>query len=92
LLAELIIAGARIRLVDALDLNTEPRYRPSAALQRFVTTRDLTCRFPGCSRPAAYADIDHTQPWPSGATHPSNLKCYCRIHHLVKTFLPTWTD
>ncbi|PRC49640.1 HNH endonuclease, partial [Mycobacterium sp. ITM-2017-0098] len=22
----------------------------------------------------------------------SNLKCYCRIHHLVKTFLPTWTD
>src|SRR5699024_6206975 len=46
LLAELIIGGARIRLVKPGNLDTEPGYRPSAALQRFVTTRDLTCRFP----------------------------------------------
>ena len=26
--------------------------------------------------------------WPAGPTHPSNLKLYCRAHHLLKTF---WT-
>jgi Domain of unknown function (DUF222) len=64
----------------------EPRYRPSAALAEFIRCRDLTCRFPGCDRPAEYADIDHTVPWPLGPTHPSNLKLLCRIHHLLKTF------
>ncbi|VEG51471.1 protein of uncharacterised function DUF222 [Mycolicibacterium aurum] len=92
LLAELIIGGARIRLVKPGNLDTEPGYRPSAALQRFVTTRDLTCRFPGCTRPAEKADIDHTVPWPTGLTHPANVKCYCREHHLVKTFVPGWSD
>ncbi len=64
----------------------EPRYRPSAALADFIRCRDLTCRFPGCDRPADYADIDHTVPWPLGPTHPSNLKLLCRVHHLLKTF------
>jgi hypothetical protein len=31
-------------------------------------------------------DTDHTVPYPFGHTHPSNLKLYCRAHHLVKTF------
>ena len=31
-------------------------------------------------------------PWPYGPTHPSNNKCYCRIHHLAKTFLPGWVE
>ena len=47
--------------------------------------RDMTCRHPGCDRPADLSDIDHTLPWPHGATHPSDLKCYCRINHLLKT-------
>jgi hypothetical protein len=64
----------------------EPGYRPSAALAEFVRLRDLTCRFPGCDRPAEVCDIDHTVPWPIGPTHPSNLKLYCRAHHLLKTF------
>ncbi len=64
----------------------EPQYRPSAALADFIRCRDLTCRFPGCDRPAEHADIDHTMPWPLGPTHPSNLKLLCRIHHLLKTF------
>jgi len=64
----------------------EPGYRPSAALAEFVRCRDLTCRFPNCDRPATACDLDHTVPYPLGPTHPSNLKCLCREHHLLKTF------
>lgn len=64
----------------------EPRYRPSAALADFIRCRDLTCRWPGCDKPAWKADIDHTVPYPGGPTHPSNNACYCRFHHLMKTF------
>ena len=39
-----------------------------------------------------FADIDHTVPYPHGATHPANIKCYCRKHHLVKTFWEGWAD
>jgi hypothetical protein len=68
------------------DLVAEPNYRPSAGLARFIRCRDLTCRWPGCDRPATGSDIDHTVPYPYGPTHPSDNKCYCRIHHLFKTF------
>jgi Domain of unknown function (DUF222) len=79
--------SAKLRpVVHPKDSAPEPRYRPSAALADFIRCRDLTCRFPGCDRPAEYADIDHTVPWPLGPTHPSNLKLLCRIHHLLKTF------
>lgn len=68
-------------------LCSEPRYRPSLALARFVRCRDLGCRFPGCTRPAEVCDIDHTVPYGDGGpTHPSNLACLCRFHHLIKTF------
>ena len=70
----------------------EPAYRPSAALTQFIRWRDLTCRWPGCDRPVERCDIDHTVPWPAGATHPSDLKHYCRIHHLIKTFHSGWTE
>ncbi len=69
----------------------DPGYRPSAACKEFVQWRDLTCRWPGCDKPALRSDIDHTVPWPAGVTHPSNNKCYCRIHHLIKTF-GSWSD
>jgi hypothetical protein len=91
LLAELIAHGAKIRFVDAVTDCTDG-YRPSAALDRFVRSRDLTCRFPGCDRPAVSADIDHTVPWPQGPTHAGNTKCYCRKHHLLKTFWTGWSD
>jgi hypothetical protein len=87
LLAELVRMGAQVRPLVAADaLSAEPGYRPSIALQRFVRSRDLTCRFPGCDEPAERCDIDHTIPYPIGPTHPSNLKCLCRKQHLVKTF------
>jgi hypothetical protein len=89
LLAELIRGGAQVTPVGLpADAPAEPGYRPSAALERFIRCRDLTCRFPDCDRPAEFCDIDHTVPFPLGPTHPSNLKCVCRKHHLLKTF---WT-
>lgn len=74
---------------------TESRYRPSAQLTAFIGWRDLTCRFPGCDAIATVCDVDHTVPYPRGATHPSNVKLYCRCHHLLKTFYSGpdgWSD
>lgn len=67
-------------------------YRPTAALDRWIRCRDLTCRFPGCTVPAEYCDIDHTEPFnhadpaAGGKTVPWNMACYCREHHRLKTF------
>lgn len=69
----------------------EPRRFASAALAWFVRCRDLTCRFPGCHKPATECDLDHTIPYPRGKTQASNLKCLCRRCHLLKTFLG-WRD
>ena len=97
LLSELIGLGATVRPVPtAAELCTEPRYRPSAKLARYVRSRDLTCCFPGCDRPAERCDLDHTTPHGvGGPTHPGNTKCLCRKHHLLKTFWTGstgWTD
>jgi hypothetical protein len=81
-----------VPLVHPLDATPEPGYLPSRALADFVRCRDLTCRWPGCDHPAFDCDIDHTIPHADGGpTHASNLKCYCRTHHLVKTFWG-WRD
>jgi hypothetical protein len=92
LLGELIARGAKVKLVGSPGCDAEPQYRPSTALAEFVRLRDLTCRFPGCDRPALFADIDHTVPYPGGPTHAGGLKCYCRKHHLLKTFWPGFSD
>ncbi|MCZ3387585.1 MAG: hypothetical protein LH645_00315 [Actinomycetia bacterium] len=64
----------------------EKGYRPSAALDRAVRARDVTCRFPGCRRAAdsAGTDLDHTVPWPVGPTSAANLAVLCRRHHRLK--------
>lgn len=91
--AELIRGGAKVQPVrHPSDAAAEPGYRPSAELERFIRCRDMTCRFPGCDRPAEFTDIDHTVPYPLGPTHASNLKCLCRKHHLLKTFWTGWRD
>ena len=82
LLAEYIAAGAKISpLRHRGDGPPEAGYQPSAKLAQFIRIHDLSCRFPGCDHPAEFCDIDHTLPYPTGATHPSNLKCLCRKHH-----------
>jgi hypothetical protein len=63
-------------------------YRIPAAMKRFVRARDVTCRFPGCRRPARYCDVDHVDRWPFGPTHPDNLVCLCRRHHRLKHSRP----
>ncbi|VEG52095.1 protein of uncharacterised function DUF222/HNH endonuclease [Mycolicibacterium aurum] len=89
LLGELVsdVESTHIRdIIHPGQSGPEPRYTPSRALADFIRCRDLTCRFPWCDKPATSADIDHTVPYPVGPTHPSNLKCLCRFHHLLKTF------
>ncbi|CAN5672419.1 HNH endonuclease signature motif containing protein [soil metagenome] len=96
LLAEMINTGnATLQPLETPCQEAESGRYPSDTLRRWLKSRDITCRFPNCTRPAEYADIDHTTPWPDGATHPSGLKCLCRTHHLLKTFwngTDGWTD
>jgi hypothetical protein len=70
----------------ASTIDAEARYRPSAALDRAVRARDVTCRFPGCRRSAdsSGTDLDHTVPWPTGGTSSTNLAVLCRRHHRLK--------
>jgi hypothetical protein len=92
LVAELAKSAKLVPLVHPADAPPEKGYVPSQGLAAFVRCRDLTCRWPGCDQPAVRCDIDHTIPYSAGgATHASNLKCYCRTHHLVKTFFG-WTE
>jgi hypothetical protein len=93
-----LAATASLRLADPqTSAAAALRYQPSAALERAIRCRDLTCRFPGCSRPATRCDLDHTIPFNhdnpalGGATVENNLKCLCRQHHRLKTF-GGWQD
>lgn len=94
-----LAAQASQLLLDTDLAGGDPyRYHPSAALDRAIRCRDLTCRFPGCDQPAEQCDIDHTvafnhaEPAAGGLTVPDNLKCLCRQHHRLKTFVDEWRD
>jgi hypothetical protein len=90
--AELAKSATLVPLFHPADAAPEKGYVPSKALADFVRCRDLTCRWPGCDQPAARCDVAHTIPYSQGGTtHASNLKCYCRTHHLIKTFLG-WSE
>jgi len=92
LIAQLGASAKLMPLIHPGDAPPEPGYRPSKALADFVRCRDLTCRWPGCDRPAVGCELDHTIPYSQGGlTHASNLKCYCKTHHLIKTFWG-WTE
>jgi Domain of unknown function (DUF222) len=91
---DLAEAGAQCKPLTMPGAEPAPGYRLTAAQKAFVKWRDLTCRFPGCDKPAQVCDTDHTKPYPCGPTHPSNTKLYCRTDHLLKTFYSGfgWTD
>jgi hypothetical protein len=61
------------------------QYKVPADLRRWLRLRDGTCRFPGCTRPAARSDIDHTTAWENGGpTDYDNLAHLCGPHHRLK--------
>lgn len=71
-----LAASARLVPVAVPEGGPEPGYTPSARLADFIRCRDLTCRAPGCDRPAVDCDVDHTIPYAQGGpTHPSKHIC-----------------
>ena len=65
--------------------NAEPGYVPSRRLQHLIRARTPTCSAPGCRRPAARCDLDHTTPYDQGGrTCDCNLAPLCRHHHRCK--------
>ncbi len=61
------------------------RYAVPKDLRTWLRVRDETCRFPGCNRSAARADVDHVTDWQyGGGTYYGNLVHLCRSHHRVK--------
>ena len=65
------------------------RYVISRKLKHLLNARAATCIAPGCNRPAANADADHTIPWPDGPSCECNLGAPCRYHHRNKQ-APGW--
>jgi hypothetical protein len=60
-------------------------YRPSDPLRHLVKIRSRRCGYPGCRRPAARCDDDHTVPYHlGGRTCECNLHPLCRRHHQAK--------
>jgi len=51
-------------------------------LRKVLNKRDGGCRFPGCDRPAAWAQAHHIVHWADGGpTDPDNLVLLCTFHH-----------
>jgi hypothetical protein len=69
--------------------HAEDRYTPSRKLQHLIRARSGTCTAPGCQAEAVHADLDHTVPYPDGATDECNLGPACRSHHQAKQ-APGW--
>ncbi|TFD32981.1 HNH endonuclease [Cryobacterium cryoconiti] len=61
------------------------QYRVPKDLRRLLVIRDETCRFAGCNRPAARAEMDHTHEWQAdGITRYDNLASLCAPDHRLK--------
>ena len=74
-----------IRITDEPPAGSPDTYTPTAAVDRYVRVRDRTCQFPGCNRPAEFADLDHRTAFAEGGrTTTRNLHCLCRHHHRLK--------
>ncbi|WP_164478168.1 HNH endonuclease signature motif containing protein [Microbacterium sp. ABRD28] len=67
-------------VVTAVD-----RYTPHPSQTRFLNARDVTCRTPGCRRPAKLCDKDHSRDFAlGGPTSNDNLCNECARHHTLK--------
>jgi hypothetical protein len=64
------------------------RYRPGQRLQDLARATWRRCSFPGCRSKAikpGQCELDHTIPWPRGATCSCNVAPACKRHHQLKT-------
>ncbi|MDY0914781.1 HNH endonuclease [Rathayibacter festucae] len=58
---------------------------PPPQMRLHLQLRDQTCRFAGCTRPAATSEADHTIEWSNGGeTSLENLVMLCTAHHHVR--------
>jgi hypothetical protein len=65
-------------------------YQPGKKLRHLLAVRNPTCTFPGCRRPAAWCDNEHTVPFDKGGlTCECNCGPMCRRHHQTKQ-QPGW--
>jgi hypothetical protein len=65
--------------------HAEIGYHPSRKLAHQIRARSATCTAPGCRRPAARCDLDHTHAWDQGGlTCECNGAPLCRHHHRCK--------
>jgi len=67
----------------------EDRYTPSRKLKHLVRARTARCCAPGCGAQALTSEIDHTTPYPAGASCECNLGPLCQRHHHAK-HAPGW--
>ncbi len=67
----------------------EDRYIPSRKLKHLIRARSARCTAPGCGAQAITSEIDHTVPYPVGATCEDNLGPACQRHHHAK-HAPGW--
>jgi hypothetical protein len=73
--------------------NAETGYTPSRRLQHLIRARTTRCSAPGCGRPAARCDLDHTIAWHNdGLTCECNLAPLCRHHHRAKQAEGWWLE
>jgi hypothetical protein len=84
-LARLRIRMAPIARGHCDHARAETAYQPSRALAHLVKVRNARCTAPGCGRPAARCDLDHTVAWDQGGlTCECGLAPLCRHHHRCK--------
>lgn len=61
------------------------QYKVPHSMRCWLLFRDGTCRFPGCSMPARFCDLDHSNDWKNGGeTKVTNLIALCKRHHMIK--------
>ena len=76
-----LATSARLTRGGAHRAAPHPGYRPSAATLEFLRWRDLTCRWPGCDRPAEKSPYRSHRAL-AARTHPSlEHQAHRRSHH-----------
>jgi hypothetical protein len=71
---EFTVTVRPVAVLDCLHERESAGYQPSPSLRHVIRVRQRTCSFPGCRRPAARCDQDHTVPYDQGGR-----TCECNL-------------